>query len=59
NYTNFNTAIKEKPMVDLRGWPKDIPFQSPTILSGLNTLLKLHNVLKNGSCHWFCMTTHQ
>jgi len=39
----------------MKGWPEDIPFQSPTSLNNHNALLKLQNTLKDGSCHWFCM----
>ncbi|KAG1720457.1 uncharacterized protein EDB91DRAFT_1088833 [Suillus paluster] len=59
NYTNFNTAIKEKLGIDLRGWPEDVLFQSPTSINDLNTLRKLRDVLREGSCHWFHMTPRQ
>ncbi|KAG2054960.1 hypothetical protein BDR06DRAFT_1007442 [Suillus hirtellus] len=59
NYANFSTAIKENLGINLKGWPKGIPFQSPTSLNNLNTLLKLRNTLKDGSCHWFHMSPHQ
>ncbi|KAG2111897.1 uncharacterized protein F5147DRAFT_771466 [Suillus discolor] len=59
NYTNFGTAIKEKLGIDLKGWPEGIPFQSPTSLNDHNALLKLHNALKDGSCHWFHMSPRQ
>ncbi|KAG1727284.1 uncharacterized protein EDB91DRAFT_1061179 [Suillus paluster] len=51
NYANFGITMKEKLGVDIRGWPEDIPFQSPTSINDHNTLLKLHDGLKNGSCH--------
>ncbi|KAG0693901.1 hypothetical protein DFH29DRAFT_765374, partial [Suillus ampliporus] len=59
NYANFSIAIKEKLGVDIRGWPEDIPFQSPTSINDHNALLKLRNGLKNGSCHWFRMSPCQ
>ncbi|KAG1847039.1 hypothetical protein F4604DRAFT_1936078 [Suillus subluteus] len=59
NYTNFDTAIKEKLGIDLRGWPEDVAFQSPTSINNLNALLKLRNSLKDGSCHWFHMSPRQ
>ncbi|KAG1894290.1 uncharacterized protein F5891DRAFT_985172 [Suillus fuscotomentosus] len=59
NYANFGTTIKEKLGIDLKGWPEGIPFQSPTSLNDLNALLKLRNALKDGSCHWFCMSPRQ
>ncbi|KAG1831998.1 hypothetical protein EV424DRAFT_1313708 [Suillus variegatus] len=55
----FNTAIKEKLGIDLRGWPEGIPFQSPTSLNDLNSLLKVRCALKDGSCHWFRMSPQQ
>ncbi|KAG1719171.1 uncharacterized protein EDB91DRAFT_1089486, partial [Suillus paluster] len=59
NYTNFGIAMKEKLGVDIRGWPEDVPFQSPTSINYHNALLKLCNGLKNGSCLWFHMSLHQ
>ncbi|KAG1791003.1 hypothetical protein EV424DRAFT_1337699 [Suillus variegatus] len=59
NYASFNTAIKEKLGIDLRGWPEGIPFQSPTSLNDLNSLLKVRCALKDGSCHWFRMSPRQ
>ncbi|KAG1727462.1 uncharacterized protein EDB91DRAFT_1061143, partial [Suillus paluster] len=59
NYTNFDTAIKEKLGIDLRGWPEDVPFQSPTSINDLNTLWKLHDALREGYCRWFRMTPRQ
>ncbi|KAG1810376.1 uncharacterized protein HD556DRAFT_1454248, partial [Suillus plorans] len=56
---NFGTTIKEKLGIDLKGWPEGIPFQSPTSLNAHNTLLKLRNALKDGSCHWFRMSPRQ
>ncbi|KAG2134262.1 hypothetical protein BD769DRAFT_1353274, partial [Suillus cothurnatus] len=59
NYANFGIAIKEKLSIDLKGWPEDVLFQSPTSLNDHNALLKLQNTLKDGSCHWFHMSPHQ
>ncbi|KAG1787592.1 uncharacterized protein HD556DRAFT_1312631 [Suillus plorans] len=59
NYTNFDTAIKEKLGIDPRGWPEDMAFQSPTSINDLNALLKLRNSLKDGSCRWFRMSPCQ
>ncbi|KAG1903494.1 uncharacterized protein F5891DRAFT_946951 [Suillus fuscotomentosus] len=59
NYTNFDTAIKEKLGINLRGWPEDMAFQSPTSINDLNALLKLRNSLKDSSCRWFHMSPHQ
>ncbi|KAG1785813.1 uncharacterized protein HD556DRAFT_1236368 [Suillus plorans] len=59
NYASFDTAIKEKLGIDLRGWPEGIPFQSPTSLNDLNSLLKVRCALKDGSCHWFRMSPRQ
>ncbi|KAG1872001.1 hypothetical protein C8R48DRAFT_595213 [Suillus tomentosus] len=59
NYASFNTAIKEKLSIDLRGWPEGIPFQSPTSLNDLNSLLKVRCAPKDGSCHWFRMSPRQ
>lgn len=59
NYTNFDTTIKEKLDIDLRGWPEDVAFQSPTSINDLNALLKLWNLLKDGSCCWFRMSLRQ
>ncbi|KAG2126567.1 uncharacterized protein EDB93DRAFT_1097035 [Suillus bovinus] len=59
NYANFDTAIKEKLLIDMKGWSKGVPFQSPTNINDLNALLKLRGALKDGSCHWFRMTPHQ
>ncbi|KAG1883695.1 hypothetical protein F4604DRAFT_1677435 [Suillus subluteus] len=59
NYANFNTMIKEKLLIYIKGWPEGIAFQSPTSVNDLHALLKLQGALKDGSCHWFCMTPHQ
>ncbi|KAG2090114.1 uncharacterized protein F5147DRAFT_780422 [Suillus discolor] len=59
NYTNFDTAIKEKLSIDIKGWPEGVVFQSPTSVNDLPALLKLRGALKDGSCHWFRMTPHQ
>jgi hypothetical protein len=59
NYANFETAIKEKLSINIKGWPEGVAFQSPTSMNDLRALLKLRGALKDGSCHWFCMTPHQ
>ncbi|KAG1893008.1 uncharacterized protein F5891DRAFT_913702, partial [Suillus fuscotomentosus] len=59
NYANFDTVIKKKLSIDIKGWPKGIVFQSPTSVNDLHALLKLRGVLKDGFCHWFHMTPCQ
>ncbi|KAG1793704.1 uncharacterized protein HD556DRAFT_1237697 [Suillus plorans] len=59
NYANFDTAIKEKLSIDIKGWPEGVVFQSPTSVNDLHALLKLRGALKDGSCHWFRMTPRQ
>ncbi|KAJ8585395.1 hypothetical protein M405DRAFT_721029, partial [Rhizopogon salebrosus TDB-379] len=59
NYTNFGSVFKDKLGIDLRGWPEDVPFQSPTSINDHNALRKLRNALKDGSCHWFRMSPRQ
>ncbi|KAG1763544.1 hypothetical protein EDD22DRAFT_750733, partial [Suillus occidentalis] len=59
NYTNFETAIKEKLAIDIKGWPEGVTFQSPTSVNDLRALLKLRGALRDGSCHWFRMTPRQ
>ncbi|KAG1884119.1 hypothetical protein F4604DRAFT_1575077, partial [Suillus subluteus] len=59
NYTNFDTAMKEKLAIDLKGWPEGVPFQSPTSINDLNALLKVCDALKDGSCRWFHMSLCQ
>jgi hypothetical protein len=52
-------VFKDKLGIDLRGWPEDVPFQSPTSINDHNALRKLRNALKDGSCHWFRMSPRQ
>ncbi|KAG1861620.1 hypothetical protein F4604DRAFT_1683974 [Suillus subluteus] len=59
NYANFNIAIKEKLGINIRGWPEDVPFPSPTSLNDLSALQKICDALKDGSCHRFRMSPHQ
>ncbi|KAG1761671.1 hypothetical protein EDD22DRAFT_953773 [Suillus occidentalis] len=59
NYTNFDTAMKEKLAIDLKGWPEGVPFQSPTSMNDLKALLKVRDALKDGSCRWFRMSPRQ
>ncbi|KAG1818069.1 uncharacterized protein BJ212DRAFT_1298919 [Suillus subaureus] len=59
NYMNFDIAMKEKLGIDLKGWPEGLPFQSSTSINNLDAILKLHDTLKDGSCHWFHMSPCQ
>ncbi|KAG2124848.1 uncharacterized protein EDB93DRAFT_1258552 [Suillus bovinus] len=59
NYTNFDTAMKEKLAINLKGWPEGVPFQSPTSINNLKALLKVRDALKDGSCHLVCMSPCQ
>ncbi|KAG2050480.1 hypothetical protein BDR06DRAFT_891808, partial [Suillus hirtellus] len=59
NYTNFNIAMKDKLTIDLKGWPEGVLFQSPTSINDLKALLKVCDALKDGSCHWYCMSPCQ
>ncbi|RDB20088.1 hypothetical protein Hypma_012876 [Hypsizygus marmoreus] len=52
NYANFETVIVEAHHVRLVGWPRQIPFGSPSKLSTTDDVRALRASLQDGECKW-------
>jgi len=58
-YTNFETSIKEKHGIDIKGWPESVPFTSPYKIGTVDEIRSLRDALRNGTCHWVKLTPRQ
>ncbi|KAG1901631.1 uncharacterized protein F5891DRAFT_1187510 [Suillus fuscotomentosus] len=58
-YMNFETSIKEKHGINIKGWPENVLFTSPYKIGTVDKIRSLHHALQNGTCHWVNFTPHQ
>ncbi|KAH7905210.1 hypothetical protein BJ138DRAFT_1018023 [Hygrophoropsis aurantiaca] len=60
NYDNYDTAIVKNLHVKLVGWPKEVPFSSPSKIYTVGDMRTLRDALKYGDCHWVTLSAkHQ
>ncbi|KAK0461665.1 uncharacterized protein EV420DRAFT_1639959 [Desarmillaria tabescens] len=59
HYEKYDTHIIQAYGVELRGWPKGIPFMTPSNIKGIVDLRKLHDALDSGKCHWHELTPEE
>lgn len=59
NYHNYDTSIVQRHSVQIRGWPTDVPFASPSEIGTVNAIRTLRDALKTGSTKWVRMTSRE
>ncbi|KAJ3562924.1 hypothetical protein NP233_g9275 [Leucocoprinus birnbaumii] len=56
SYGDYDTAIRQRHHIQLRGWPKGVPFKPPSQIARFNDVRALHNALRLNECVWVKMT---
>ncbi|KAH7904911.1 hypothetical protein BJ138DRAFT_1118963 [Hygrophoropsis aurantiaca] len=59
NYDNYDTVIVKNLHIKLVGWPKDVPFSSPSKIYTIAEMRTLRDALKYGDCHWVTLSAKE
>ncbi|RXW12151.1 hypothetical protein EST38_g13701 [Candolleomyces aberdarensis] len=59
SYSNYDTLVRLRYKVELRGWPAGVKFATPSSIGALGDITALHEGLKKGECCWVRLVTRE
>jgi hypothetical protein len=59
SYQYYDTDIRSRYKVTLRGWPKNVRFVAPWKITTLYEIRLLHDALHSGGCFWALMSPQE
>ncbi|PBK92273.1 hypothetical protein ARMGADRAFT_1081051 [Armillaria gallica] len=59
HYLQYDKNVVQHYRVEIRGWPRDIPFTTPSAIKSIVVLQTLHDAIIDGSCRWVSLTADE